>query len=223
MDVMMKTLLFCFFAALTFSCESSTDINSESNLDHAPSLQSIQKVKTNAVAYFASGCFWCVEAVFESVVGVGDVVSGYSGGTIKDPSYELICSGTTRHAEAVMVPYDSNLVSYETLLKVFFASHDPSTQDRQGPDRGPQYRSAIFYSNESEKQASLKYIKELKAKGTFSKITTEVSQLKVFYNAEDYHQNYERLNPNNPYVRNVSVPRLNNFKNKHPELLKKNH
>ncbi len=208
---------------MTFACENAFPEHENENGMATPSVATLQKVKPNAVAYFASGCFWCVEAVFESVIGVGDVVSGYSGGTIKNPSYELICSGTTRHAEAVMVPYDSNLVSYETLLTVFFDSHDPSTLNRQGPDRGPQYRSAIFYNNDREKEAAMNFIQELKDKKVYSEITTEVSKLKVFYNAEDYHQNYERLHPNNPYVRNVSVPRLNKFKKKHPELLKKNH
>ena len=124
---MIKTILFCCLAAVTFACESNVASLEEPKGENPPSLELIKKVKPNAVAYFASGCFWCVEAVFESVIGVGDVVSGYSGGKVKNPSYELICSGTTRHAESVMVPYDSNLVSYETLIEVFFDSHDPTT------------------------------------------------------------------------------------------------
>lgn len=218
---MMKSLFFCFFTAIAFGCDSAPNQQAEAG---KPSEKHLAKpVQTNAVAYFASGCFWCVEAIFESVVGVGDVVSGYSGGTVKNPSYELICSGTTRHAEAVMVPYDSNLVSYTTLLEVFFDSHDPSTLNRQGPDKGPQYRSAIFYQTNREKQLIDQYIQSLKNKKVFSQITTEVSRLKVFYPAEDYHQNYEANHPNNPYVRSVSIPRLNAFKQKHPELLKPNH
>lgn len=183
----------------------------------APKMDSLS---TNAVAYFASGCFWCVEAVFESVKGVGEVESGYSGGKIKNPTYEMVSSGQTRHAEAVRVFYDSTKVSYTTLLTVFFDSHDPSTPNQQGPDKGPQYRSMIFYQNEKEKQAAEKYIANALLKKQFSKITTEVVPFDVFYIAEAYHQNFERLNPNQGYVRAVSIPRLNRFKEKHPELLK---
>ena len=173
-------------------------------------------------AYFASGCFWCVEAIFESVEGVEEAISGYSGGKIKNPTYKQVSSGTTRHAEAVEVYYDPKVVSYETLLKVFFGSHDPTTKDQQGPDRGPQYRSAIFYQNDAEKAASEKYISELKESGAFSgPITTEVSALDIFYPAEDYHQDYERLHPNQPYIKGVSIPRLKRFQKKFPELLKK--
>lgn len=172
-------------------------------------------------AYFASGCFWCVEAVFESVTGVVEVVSGYSGGTIEDASYDLVSAGLTDHAESVEVYYDSTLVSYNTLLTVFFDSHDPTTKDRQGPDSGRQYRSAIFYQNDMEKKEALAFIEALDKSGIYrNKIITEVSPFLSFHPAEDYHQNYERLNPDNPYVRSVSVPRLKKFQEKHPELLK---
>jgi len=171
-------------------------------------------------AYFASGCFWCVEAVFESVEGVKEAISGYSGGKIKNPTYRLISSGSTRHAETVEVIYDPKVVSYETLLTVFFDSHDPTTPDQQGPDRGPQYRSAIFYQNNDEKKAAEAYIKKLQP--TLSaKIVTEVSKFDIFYKAEAYHQDYERKHPNNSYIRAVSIPRLKRFQKKHPELLKK--
>lgn len=180
----------------------------------------LDPIVPNSIAYFASGCFWCVEAVFESVKGVGEVESGYSGGKIVSPSYELICTGKTRHAEAVKVYYDSNLVSYSTLLTVFFDSHDPSTFNQQGPDRGPQYRSMIFYQNNKEKELAENYITNALLKKEFSKITTEVVPFDIFYIAEEYHQNYERLNPNQVYVQAVSVPRLNRFKAKHPELMK---
>ena len=156
-------------------------------------------------AYFASGCFWCVEAIFESVSGVEEAVSGYSGGKIKNPTYQQISSGNTRHAEAVEVYYDPQVVSYETLLKVFFGSHDPTTKDRQGPDAGPQYRSAIFYQNNKEKELAQAYLEELNKSDDYNgKIVTEVVSFEKFYIAEDYHQNYERNNPNNPYVRSVS-------------------
>ncbi len=172
------------------------------------------------VAYFASGCFWCVEAVFESVEGVHEAVSGYSGGNTKNPTYEEICRGQSGHAETVKVYYDSSIVSYQTLVDVFFNSHDPTTLNRQGPDAGTQYRSAIFYQTDTEKKIAKSTIKSLLASKTFSNITTEVSKLDIFYDAEDYHQDYERNNPNQPYVRSVSIPRLNEFKAKMPEVLK---
>jgi peptide-methionine (S)-S-oxide reductase len=174
-------------------------------------------------AYFASGCFWCVEAIFESLNGVEEVVSGYSGGKEKNPTYEQVSAGLTGHAESVKIYYDSSKVSYQTLLEVFFGSHDPTTLNQQGPDRGKQYRSAIFYKNTGEKAAAEAYIQELLKAKTFSKITTELAPFSMFYEAEDYHQDYERMNPDNSYVRAVSIPRLNKFKQKFPKLLKKKH
>ncbi|MEM9326130.1 MAG: peptide-methionine (S)-S-oxide reductase MsrA [Bacteroidota bacterium] len=174
-----------------------------------------------STAYFASGCFWCVEAIYQAVNGVEEAISGYSGGKIKNPNYRLVSSGATQHAEAVEVYYDPEVVSYETLVEVFFGSHDPTTLNRQGPDRGPQYRSAIFYQTVDEKKIVDDYIAKLEANNVFDgEITTEVSELTVFYPAEDYHQEYEALNPNQPYVRSVSIPRLNRFKAKFPQLLK---
>jgi len=172
-------------------------------------------------AYFASGCFWCVEGVFESVDGVREVVSGYTGGVTENPTYEQVCTGKTGHAEAVEVYYDSTKVSYQTLLTVFFGSHDPTTQNRQGPDAGTQYRSAIFYRNTSEREAAKHYIDSLLDNRIYPVITTEVSPLTVFYKAEIYHQNYECTNPNNPYVQRVSIPRINQFKEAYPTLIKK--
>mgnify|MGYP005726630973 CR=1 FL=1 len=200
------------------ACQNGNAI-SEKNPE-APQKAVQKPVKTDAVAYFASGCFWCVEAVFESVKGVGEVESGYTGGKEKNPSYELICTGTTRHAEAVKVYYDSQQVDYETLLTVFFDSHDPSTLNQQGPDKGPQYRSAIFYQNEAEKKAAQAYIDRLKASKKYKQVTTQLAPLTVFYKAEEYHQDYEKNHPNNSYVRAVSVPRIEAFKRKNPELLK---
>ena len=174
-----------------------------------------------SVAYFAAGCFWCVEAIYESIEGVAEVVSGYSGGIIKNPTYEKVSAAKTKHAEAVAVYYDAEVVSFETLVKVFFGSHDPTTLNQQGPDQGPQYRSIAFYETEDEKQIILKEINRLtEEKAFYGKIVTQVSPFKVFYKAEDYHQNYERLHPNQPYVKAVSIPRLNAFKKKFPEILK---
>lgn len=229
---MKTTILFLSFIFAISSCSGAADNNPVSNAG-SDGLQTVrtdanqtglnisnQKNQTNAVAYFASGCFWCVEAVFESVIGVGDVVSGYSGGKASDAKYELVSAGRTNHAEAVAVYYDSTKTDYPTMLKVFFGSHDPTTLNQQGPDKGKQYRSSIFYRNAKEKQMAEKYVAELLKKGTFSKITTEIVPFEAFYAAEDYHQNYERNNPNNGYVKAVSVPRLNKFKAKFPELLK---
>lgn len=193
--------------------DQSTTTSSKKNVN----LDSLQ------TAYFASGCFWCVEAIFESLDGVEEVVSGYSGGKEKNPTYELVSAGLTGHAESVKIYYDSTKVSYQTLLEVFFGSHDPTTLNQQGPDRGKQYRSAIFYKNTGEKAAAETYIQELLKAKTFSKITTEVTPFTKFYEAEDYHQDFEQLNPSNSYVRAVSVPRLNKFKQKFPKLLKKKH
>ncbi|AUC17066.1 peptide-methionine (S)-S-oxide reductase [Tenacibaculum sp. SZ-18] len=182
----------------------------------------INAQKNQEVAYFASGCFWCVEAIFESVEGVNEAVSGYAGGHTTNPTYRKIGTGTTGHAETVAVYYNPNRVSFNTLVEVFFGSHDPTTVNGQHPDYGSQYRSIAFYQNSNEKKIINNYIKLLNAKVYDGKIATEVTKFKKFYKAEAYHQNYERLNPNNPYVRNVSIPRLNRFKLKFPELLKKN-
>jgi len=195
------------------------------------SVKSVKKEKTESIqlenletAYFASGCFWCVEAVFESVRGVGEVVSGYSGGDKSTANYSDVSSGRTKHAEAVEVFYDPKVVDYQTLLVVFFGSQDPTTPNQQGNDRGPQYRSAIFYKSSDEKKAAEDYVAELTAANTFdAPIVTEIVPFEVFYDAEDYHQNYERRNPNQPYVRAVSIPRLKRFQKKFPDLLKENH
>ena len=176
------------------------------------------KLKT---AYFASGCFWCVEAIFESVEGVEEAISGYAGGFTKNPTYRSIGTGTTGHSETVAVYYNPEIVSFDTLVKVFFGSHDPTTKNGQHPDYGSQYRSIAFYQNEKEKKNIEAVIKELNTKYYKGKIVTEVTKFTKFFQAEDYHQNYERLHPNNPYVRNVSIPRLNRFKKLFPTILKK--
>jgi peptide-methionine (S)-S-oxide reductase len=174
-------------------------------------------------AYFASGCFWCVEAVFESVEGVVEVVSGYSGGDEKNANYEAVSSGATKHAETVEVYYDPTKINYKTLLTVFFGSHDATTLNRQGPDAGRQYRSAIFYQSEDEKKIASSFIERLYLDGGLPQgtITTELVPLKAFYPAEGYHQNYERLHPNESYIKGVSIPRLKKFQAAYPDLLKK--
>ncbi|MGB5944292.1 MAG: peptide-methionine (S)-S-oxide reductase MsrA [Leeuwenhoekiella sp.] len=182
----------------------------------------VAMVDGNKRAYFASGCFWCVEAVFESVEGVEAAVSGYSGGNEEEPTYQQVSYGKTSHAEAVEVQYDPQVISFEQLVRVFFGSQDPTTVNRQGPDRGAQYRSIAFYQNEEEKQIIEKVKKELNETEYNGEIVTQVMPFQKFWEAEGYHQDYERKNPNDRYIQNVSVPRLNRFKVKFPELLKDN-
>lgn len=174
-------------------------------------------------AYFASGCFWCVEAVYESVIGVQEAISGYAGGHTDDPTYHKIGKGDTGHAETVEVIYDSTLVDFATLVQVFYGSQDPTTVQGQHPDYGSQYRSIIFYRNENEKEIAAAAKTKLDESGEYkSPIATEITAFTKFYPAEDYHQDYEKNHPNESYVRNVSIPRLNKFKAKFPELLKEN-
>lgn len=172
-------------------------------------------------ATFAAGCFWCEEAVFESINGVAEVVSGYSGGHQKNPTYEEVGTGSTGHAEAVEVYYDSTVVSFNTLLKVYFASEDPTQRNGQGPDIGTQYRSIIFYRNASEKQQAGQYIAALTESGKYSKpIVVEIAAFTRFWPAEDYHQDYVKHHPENPYVQHESIPRLRRTQQQIPELLK---
>ncbi|WP_335966893.1 peptide-methionine (S)-S-oxide reductase MsrA, partial [Galbibacter sp. PAP.153] len=219
--IKLNSLLFlCLF---TIGCQSSTKKDAQQAKAEANTIATIpqQDLSQYETAYFASGCFWCVEAVFESVKGVKEAVSGYAGGKEKNPTYEQVGAGRTGHAESVMVYYDPKEVSYETLVRVFFGSQDPTTINRQGPDKGTQYRSIAFYKNEDEKEIIERYIQQLEDEKVFSKpIVTQVVPFEKFWKAEDYHQNYERLHPDNPYVKNVSIPRLRKFQKKYPELLK---
>ena len=162
-------------------------------------------------AYFASGCFWCVESIFESIEGVIDAESGYCGGTVNNPTYSQICSGKTGHAETVKVTFSSNKVTYSEMLEIFFDSHDPTTLNRQGPDVGTQYRSAIFYSDERQKVLAQQYIENLKKQKTFKTVTTTLEKMTKFYPAEQYNQDFVEKNPYHPYVTSVSKPRKLNF------------
>jgi len=173
-----------------------------------------------ARAYFASGCFWCVEAVYESVRGVKESVSGYSGGHTENPTYESSNTGNTGHAEAVEVIYDPKVVSFGTLVDVFFGSQNVIQVNGQGPDNGSQYRSIIFYQNEEQKKIIDEKIAALNKELAPQEVAAEVYPFEKFWIAEGYHQNYEKNNPNNPYVRGVSIPRLKKFQEKFPELLK---
>ena len=173
-------------------------------------------------AVLAGGCFWCVEAVFQQIEGVEKVVSGYSGGDAASAHYAIVSTGRTGHAEAVQVTYDPRKISYGQLLKVFFdVAHDPTQRNRQGPDVGPQYRSAVFYSNSEQKTIAEAYIKQLDQTKVFrAPIVTQVVELKNFYPAEEHHQNFCNRNPRNPYVVNVAMPKVEKVKKKVPELAK---
>jgi peptide-methionine (S)-S-oxide reductase len=174
------------------------------------------------IAVFAGGCFWGVEAVFEHVKGVSRVESGYSGGSAANAQYALVSSGTTGHAESVHVAYDPSQITYGQLLKVFFAvAHDPTELNRQGPDTGTQYRSAIFYSNEEQKRIAQAYIEQLNQAGVFGrKIVTQVVPFQSFYKAEGYHQGYLVNHPNDPYIVYNDLPKLENLRKQLPELYK---
>lgn len=171
-------------------------------------------------AYFASGCFWCVEAVFEHVRGVEEVYNGYAGGHTDNPTYEDSNTGTTGHAEAVEVYYDSTLISFKELVDVYFGSQNIEQVNGQGNDMGSQYRSIAFYQNETELRIIQAKISILTAEGY--KVASEVKKFEKFWMGEDYHQDYERLHPNQGYIMSVSVPRLNKFKAAYPSLLKEN-
>ncbi|MEM7296779.1 MAG: peptide-methionine (S)-S-oxide reductase MsrA, partial [Bacteroidota bacterium] len=176
-----------------------------------------QKLDT---ATFAGGCFWCVEASFEQINGVAEAVSGYSGGKKSTADYRMVSSGLTRHAEAVQVYFDPSVIDYETLLDIFFTAHDPTQVDRQGPDVGSQYRSEIFYHNEEQRNLAEAKMDELAS--SFSKpIATKLSKLDAFYLAEEYHQDFERRNPNQGYIVAVSRPKIQKVAKKFKHLLKK--
>ncbi|MBI1354107.1 MAG: peptide-methionine (S)-S-oxide reductase MsrA [Acidobacteria bacterium] len=171
----------------------------------------------------AGGCFWCTEAVFEIMEGVDDVVSGYAGGTEETAQYDIVSTGRTGHAEAILITYDPQKTSYEEILKIFFSvAHDPTTLNRQGADRGPQYRSAIFYADEEQKKVAEAYIKQLDAAHVFANpIVTQVVPLEKFYTAEGYHQDYAGRNRSNPYIVHVSDPKVQKLKKMYPGCVRK--
>ncbi|MFI5370249.1 MAG: peptide-methionine (S)-S-oxide reductase MsrA [Candidatus Eisenbacteria bacterium] len=162
-----------------------------------------------AVATLAGGCFWCLEAVFVRLEGVERVVSGYTGGRLPSPSYEAVCSGTTGHAEAIQITFDPDVISYRDLLEIFFAFHDPTTKDRQGPDVGTQYRSAIFAADDTQESEARAVIADLTARQVFdAPIVTEVKRLETFFPAESYHQSYFERNPDQGYCRAMIAPKV---------------
>ena len=211
-------LLFC----ASISCQNTNTQNAKQQAVINATPIEVSQENGIAKAYFESGCFWCVEAVYESVHGVQEAISGYAGGFTDNPTYALSNTGRTGHAEAVEVLYDPTVVSFSTLVDVYFGSQNVAQVNGQGPDRGSQYRSIIFYQNEEQKTIIKKKIADI-AKTQKVTVAAEVYPFQKFWKAEDYHQNYERLHPNNPYVRNVSIPRLKRFQAKFPQLLKQNH
>ncbi len=173
-------------------------------------------------ATLGGGCFWCTEAVFDELKGVVSVESGYSGGTVSNPTYEQVCTGRTGHAEVVQVTFDPQTISYEDVLRIFFTVHDPTTLNRQGRDVGTQYRSVIFYHDENQKRAAAKIIKEISAEKIWDDpIVTELSPFGAFYKAEDYHKRYFANNPNQGYCRIVIAPKVAKFRSHYRDRLKK--
>ncbi len=176
---------------------------------------------THETATLGGGCFWCLEAVFDQLVGVIDVVSGYAGGQVENPTYKQVCAGTTGHAEVVQIVFDPQQLSFRELLEVFFTVHDPTTLNRQGADVGTQYRSAIFYHSEEQRSTAMKLIDELNAANAWTKpIVTEVTAASAFYPAEGYHQEYFIHNPAQPYCQFVVAPKLSKFRSKYAARLK---
>ncbi|MFZ0490155.1 MAG: peptide-methionine (S)-S-oxide reductase MsrA [Salegentibacter sp.] len=218
----MKRIILSLSLIFLFSCGNNAQEKSKTQ-EEVENAKPVEVSAENGLehAYFSSGCFWCMEAIYESVKGVKEAVSGYSGGHVKNPTYEMSNTGKTGHAESVEVIYDPKVVSFQTLVEVYFGSQDPTQVNGQGPDHGSQYRSIIFYQNEKQK----KIIEEVKAevaKKYDKPIAAEIMPFQKFWKAEDYHQNYEKNHPQDPYIQNVSIPRINRFKEKFPELLKEN-
>jgi peptide-methionine (S)-S-oxide reductase len=211
----------CILFATTAACKPSNKDNSKDNVAQKE-ITPVEVPAQNGMerAYFASGCFWCVEAIYESVKGVEEAISGYSGGHTKNPTYESSNTGRTGHAEAVEVIYDPNVVSFKTLVDVYFGSQNITQENGQGPDRGSQYRSIIFYQNDAQKKIINDKIAELNAELTNDEVAAEVMPFEKFWKAEEYHQDYEENNPGNPYIQNVSIPRLKRFQEKFPDILK---
>ena len=210
-----------FFIPLTIvvfvgSCQNTMENVKQTTNEEVNAVPTVYEEKDLDTAYFASGCFWCVEAIYESIKGVQEAVSGYSGGKEKNPTYQSV--GT--HAETVQVIYNPSIVRFNQLLNTYYGSQDPTTFGQE-PDFGEHYRSIIFYQNQQEKMLIDYYKDSLNSSGKYSKpLITEVKEFDKFWKAEDYHQNYERLYPDQPYVRSVSRPRLERFKQAFPELLK---
>ena len=214
------------FASCSQASSGNTNNNSNVTATDLPAKDGVYKVnlsppKGKAIAAFAEGCFWCSEEIFEDVAGVDSVISGYSGGHTQNPTYEKVSNGDTGYAESVLVYYDPKKVTYGDLLRVFYASHDATSVNRQGPDEGTQYRSVVFYQNPNEKTMAETAKTDALKSGMFQRaIVTQIVPLQAFYRAEEYHQNYAKQNPNNPYIQNVSEQRFEKFKETYKGKLK---
>lgn len=228
---MIQNIVFPLMAMLLLGC-------ARSNASNEASIQTIRNVTTTMndqksnpttpaqqtldTATFGAGCFWCVEAVFQQLDGVISVTSGYSGGDVANPTYKQVCDGTTGHAEVCQIAYDPQRISFKDLLEVFWSTHDPTTLNRQGNDVGTQYRSAIFYHSDQQKQVAQEYKKKLDESGAFkSPIVTEITPFSTFYAAENYHQDYYNLNGSQPYCNFVIKPKVEKFRKVFGEKLKK--
>ena len=214
------SVILLLFTGFIFSCNTSKTNAADQSKVKATKVANVNGMRK---AYFASGCFWCVEAVYESVKGVKESISGYAGGHTKNPTYESSNTGKTGHAEAVEIYYDPSVVSFATLVDVYFGSQNITQVNGQGPDRGSQYRSIIFYQNEEEKKIIEDKIDLLNKELSPDKVAAEVMEFEKFWIGEDYHQDYEKLHPNNGYIKNVSIPRLKKFQAKFPKLIKEGH
>jgi len=209
-----QIIIVSIIAIYAHSCAQSAN-NEEKNTTPMNSTQNLE------IATFGSGCFWCTEAVFERLEGVDRVVSGYSGGHIKNPTYKEVCTATTGHAEVCQIYFDPSVITYEELLDVFWHTHDPTTLNKQGNDVGPQYRSVIFYHNDKQKQLAEASKLKMDESGAFADpVVTEIIPLEIFYEAEDYHQEYFEKNPNQPYCTFVVAPKVKKFTAKYPDKLK---
>lgn len=210
---MSRISIILLFLTTAFGCEAQQKRDS-----YQKPVVDYSKLDT---ATFAGGCFWCVEAAFEQIEGVGEAVSGYAGGKERNPTYDAVSNGRTGHAETVEIYYDPQKIGYLTLLQIFFTAHDPTQVNRQGPDIGKQYRSVIFYHNEEQKKMAEEAIKALDASGEFSdRVVTDLVPYDKFWPAEEYHQDYEKHHPRDPYIQNVSRPKINRVAEKFAHLLK---
>ena len=214
------TMMACSLLVTTGCSKEKTDRNTQTKMQNDNKAIEVPIKDGKARAYFASGCFWCVEAVYESVKGVEESISGYAGGHTNNPTYEASNTGRTGHAEAVEIVYDPKVVSFATLVDVYFGSQNVTQVNGQGPDNGSQYRSIIFYQNEEQKKIIEEKVAKLNAELAPKEVAAEVYPFEKFWEGEDYHQNYEKLHPENGYVRGVSVPRLKKFQEKFPGILK---
>ena len=215
---MKQGIIFSFIYIVIMAC---TNMPEEERTNMSIETEPIQFTDTVQIATFANGCFWCSEAVFQELKGVNSTVSGYSGGITKNPSYREVCTGRTGHAESIQIEYNPQVISYAELLEVFWATHDPTTLNRQGNDVGTEYRSAIFYHTEEQKSLAEKYKIKLDESGAYpSIIVTEITKFSNFYIAENYHQDYFDENGNEPYCQYVIQPKMDKLKKAFADKLK---